>query len=134
MVKRYDTYLKTYKGVEVESMYEDDNGTYVTHTDYATLQAKCNELERERDMYRDQKEYLIAEDNADIVKLEAERDRLRKALERGRLAIGEHSAPEECYATGPLTGCAIQDLIVCPACAFIDAYDDIVRTALGGGE
>ena len=71
--------------------------------------------------------------SSNYAKLETERDALREALERGRLAIGEHSAPEECYATGPLTGCAIQDLIVCPACAFIDAYDDLARTASGGG-
>ena len=100
--------------------------TYVSSSDYAKLEA-------ERDKANEDASFAakIYVKQLDIIsELRAERDALRKALERGRLAIGEHSAPEECYATGPLTGCAIQDLIVCPACAFIDAYDDINRTAL----
>lgn len=46
--------------------------------------------------------------------------RERKALiDAGLRAIGEHSAPHDCYATGPLTGDAFLDLVQCPACAFL---------------
>ena len=48
---------------------------------------------------------------------------LKKALEEGRRAIGDHSAPHDCYATGPLTGDDYRDLVECPACSFIAMYD-----------
>ena len=118
MVKRYE--VNWHDGEYLP--YESDDGRFTLHTDYAKLEAERDRLKQSN-----------ADSQHDMDRLIAERDALRGALERGRLAIGEHSAPEECYATGPLTGCAIQDLIVCPACAFIDAYDDINRTALGGG-
>ena len=104
--------------------------TYVSSSDYAKLETERDELQDEHARICLDWMSICGTQKKEIKELTAERDRLRKALERGRLAIGEHSAPEECYATGPLTGCAIQDLIVCPACAFIDAYDDINRTAL----
>lgn len=44
-------------------------------------------------------------------------------LEEGRRAIGDHFAPNDCYATGPLTGDPIRDLVQCPACSFIAMYD-----------
>jgi len=34
--------------------------------------------------------------------------------------IGDHCAPNDCYATGPLTGNPIADLVVCPSCAALD--------------
>ena len=34
-----------------------------------------------------------------------------------KLALGEHCAPGDCYATGPLTGNPIADLVACPGCA-----------------
>jgi hypothetical protein len=34
-------------------------------------------------------------------------------------AVGEHHAPNDCYATGPLTGDPIQDLMACPACQLL---------------
>lgn len=48
---------------------------------------------------------------------------LLEALKEGRRAIGEHSAPTDCYATGPLTGDPLRDLVECPACSFISMYD-----------
>lgn len=45
------------------------------------------------------------------------------AIHEGRRAIGEHSAPHDCYATGPVTGDTFRDLVQCPACSFIAAYD-----------
>ena len=50
---------------------------------------------------------------------------LLDALEEGRRAIGDHYAPHDCYATGPLTGDSIRDLVQCPACSFIAMYDAI---------
>jgi hypothetical protein len=44
-------------------------------------------------------------------------------IEEGRRAIGDHYAPNDCYATGPLTGDPIRDLVECPACTFINMYD-----------
>ena len=57
---------------------------------------------------------------------------LLAALEEGRRAIGEHSAPYDCYATGPIMGDAFRDLVQCPACSFIAMYDDAIAKAKGG--
>lgn len=51
---------------------------------------------------------------------------LLAVLHEGRRAIGDHWAPNDCYATGPVTGDPFRDLIQCPACAFIAAYDAVV--------
>jgi hypothetical protein len=53
------------------------------------------------------------------------------ALHEGRRAIGDHHAPNDCYATGPVTGDAFRDLVECPACAFIAKYDAAIAKALG---
>ena len=44
--------------------------------------------------------------------------RLREALMATRFAYipDGHHAPHDCFATGPLTGDPVQDLIVCPGC------------------
>lgn len=55
---------------------------------------------------------------------------LLEALHEGRRAIGDHSAPGDCYATGPVTGDPIRDLVQRPACSFIAMYDAVV--ARGG--
>lgn len=47
------------------------------------------------------------------------------ALEEARRAIGDHYAPNDCYATGPMTGDAVRDLVQCPACSAIAMYDDL---------
>lgn len=51
---------------------------------------------------------------------------LVEALREGRRAIGEHSAPHDCYATGPLTGDEFIDLVQCPACCFIAKHDAVL--------
>jgi hypothetical protein len=51
---------------------------------------------------------------------------LLEALHEGRRAIGDHFAPNDCYATGPATGNAVRDLIECPACCFIATYDTVI--------
>ena len=58
----------------------------------------------------------LATDLADALEQEA---KLRAALIEGRRAIGTHHAPDDCYATGPMTGDVFRDLIQCPACSFI---------------
>lgn len=52
-------------------------------------------------------------------------------LKEGRRAIGDHHAPDDCYATGPLTGSHYRDLVECPACSFIAKYDEIIAKAKG---
>lgn len=65
------------------------------------------------------------EQSADVIsRLEREKAALIEVLREGRRAIGDHSAPDDCYATGPVTGNAYRDLIECPACSFIAAYDE----------
>jgi hypothetical protein len=51
---------------------------------------------------------------------------LREALAEARRAIGDHFAPGDCYATGPLTGDAYRDLVECPACSFIAMHDALL--------
>lgn len=55
-----------------------------------------------------------------------------EALRRARRAIGDHVAPEECYATGPLTGNDYLDLVQCPACHFLESYDEAIASPLDG--
>lgn len=70
----------------------------------------------------------------------AENRQLRLVLAEARRAIGDHFAPSDCYATGPLTGDPIRDLVQCPACSFLAMYDETMgeaRSALSlaeGGE
>lgn len=52
---------------------------------------------------------------------------LEKLMAAARRAIGDHHAPNDCYATGPLTGDEFLDLVQCPACAFLDQYDAITK-------
>lgn len=56
---------------------------------------------------------------------------LLEALREGRRAIGDHFAPNDCYATGPLTGDRYRDLVQCPACSFIAMYDAAIAKAKG---
>jgi hypothetical protein len=49
------------------------------------------------------------------------------ALEEARRAIGDHYAPNDCYATGPMTGDVIRDLIQCPACSAINMYASAIE-------
>lgn len=45
-------------------------------------------------------------------------------IKKFRRAIGDHYAPDDCYATGPLTGNDFLDLVQCPACSAIAAYEE----------
>ncbi|MFQ2854319.1 hypothetical protein ACK3YO_12635 [Aeromonas caviae] len=68
----------------------------------------------------------------EIAMLENQRDELLAALKEGRRAIGEHFAPNDCYATGPMTGDEFRDLVQCPACSFIAMYDEVIAKTKGG--
>lgn len=78
----------------------------------------------------------LAAKDVEIAAITAERDRalreknakLRNVLAEGRRAIGDHFAPNDCYATGPVTGDAYRDLIECPACSFIAMHDAILAS------
>ena len=59
---------------------------------------------------------------------------LVEALEEGLRAIGDHHAPGDCYATGPMTGDPFRDLVQCPACSFIAMCDDLLAAHRKGGE
>lgn len=72
----------------------------------------------------------MREGNSSLTPRGATNRELLEALREGRRAIGDHSAPGDCYATGPVTGDPIRDLVQCPACSFIAMYDAIV--AKGG--
>jgi hypothetical protein len=52
-------------------------------------------------------------------------------LHEGRRAIGDHHAPDDCYATGPMTGDAFRDLVQCPACSFIAMHEALLSRIEG---
>lgn len=56
---------------------------------------------------------------------------LLEALIEGRRAIGDHYAPDDCYATGPMTGDDYRDLVQCPACVFIALYQAAIAKVNG---
>jgi hypothetical protein len=71
--------------------------------------------------------YVRADINAQLIarvaELQAGNRRMRAALLEARRAIGDHHAPNDCYATGPMTGNPIRDLVECPACSAIAMFD-----------
>lgn len=60
---------------------------------------------------------------ARVAELQADSRRMKAALLEARRAIGDHHAPDDCYATGPMTGNPIRDLVECPACSAIAMFD-----------
>jgi len=91
-----------------------------TISDLERFAAAANERIRELEKRED---FLNLMDRTQIkriglleIQLTAERavsDRLLEALKR---VVGDHNAPNDCYATGPLTGDTYQDLVACPSC------------------
>lgn len=72
--------------------------------------------------------------NEDYVQFMAAVDAVESAvmaLHEGRRAIGDHHAPNDCYATGPMTGDEYRDLVQCPACSFIAMYDAAIANVGG---
>ena len=83
--------------------------------------------EREAQEFLDRKGTVYAPCEPTMAKLLA-------VLHEGRRAIGDHCAPNDCYATGPVTGDAYRDLVECPACSFIAMYDELLSAAKSGSE
>lgn len=57
-------------------------------------------------------------------------EQLREAMKR---VVGTHYAPDDCYATGPLTGNAYLDLVECPSCTalkMLEITDDLAASIL----
>lgn len=99
------------------------------HGDQAAARVIATALEA-RDAYFREQLKVDEEILADYKEREAKQDariwELEAALEEARRAIGDHFAPSDCYATGPLTGDPYRDLVVCPACSFIATHDTIL--------
>lgn len=60
-----------------------------------------------------------------VAALQVEVSRLRAVVDEARRAIGDHHAPNDCYATGPLTGDEYSDLVQCPACSFLAMFANL---------
>ena len=73
----------------------------------------------------------LNENMAEMAILRARQRELLEVLKEGRRAIGDHYAPSDCYATGPITGDPFLDLVQCPACSFILKYDAFIAKAEG---
>ncbi len=56
---------------------------------------------------------------------------LLEACEAAKIAL-YHSAPSGCWATGPLTGDPIEDLVVCPGCRALTKIDAAIAKTRGG--
>lgn len=72
-------------------------------------------------------EAQLARRDERIAELEKGNQQLLAALKEARRAIGDHYAPDDCYATGPMTDNGYRDLVECPACSAIAMYDAIVK-------
>ena len=70
------------------------------------------------------KNQLIAEQNQQLAAAHAACKVKDAALKELRRAIGDHYAPNDCYATGPVTGNDYRDLVECPACSASAHYDE----------
>ena len=44
------------------------------------------------------------------------RTAIAELIAAAKRANGDHHAPDDCYATGPLTGDPFRDLVECPGC------------------
>lgn len=53
--------------------------------------------------------------------LQEARAAVAELIEAAERANGDHVAPHDCYATGPLTGDPVADLVECPGCALAAA-------------
>ena len=71
----------------------------------------------------------LAAKQEELDKMRAESKKLLVVLKEGRRAIGDHHAPDDCYATGPMIGDPIRDLVECPACSFIGMFDSLIARA-----
>ena len=59
---------------------------------------------------------LAASKQAQVESLRAATLAFAELIEAAIRANGDHHAPDDCYATGPLTGDPFRDLVECPGC------------------
>jgi len=55
-------------------------------------------------------------DTGNVENLLEVREAFAALIEAAARANGDHHAPHDCYATGPLTGDPYRDLVECPGC------------------
>lgn len=58
---------------------------------------------------------------AALAKHDEARAAIAELIEAAARVNAGHTAPHDCYATGPLTGNPIADLVACPGCALAHA-------------
>ena len=63
--------------------------------------------------------------NEENNRLRSENEALRAALRQAKIAL-YHEVPSGCWATGPMTGDMITDLVECPGCKVIAAADALL--------
>ena len=68
-----------------------------------------------------------------IGELRGEVEQLVTALQIARDAL-VHSAPEDCWATGPMLGDLMADLVVCPGCTALARIDAAIAAGKGDGD
>lgn len=73
------------------------------------------------------KAVAIQDANAHLIAAAPE---LYEALESARIAL-THDVPGSCWATGPLTGDPIEDLIVCPGCRAMHKIEAALKKVRG---
>ena len=56
--------------------------------------------------------------------------KMYEALKMAKEAL-QHDAPGDCWATGPLTGNPIADMVVCPGCVALNMIDNAFARAEG---
>ena len=78
----------------------------------------------------DELERALHESYHTIGELRGETERLVAALQIARDALA-HSAPEDCWATGPMLGDIMADLVVCPGCAALARIDAAIAAGKG---
>ena len=115
-------YLKMADVFPVEIRTDDESGSLICDGDGVILESFSGDKVADYALHAINSHDELVQMNQDLL----------AALEEGRRAIGEHSAPYDCYATGPITGDAFRDLVQCPACSFIAMYDDAIAKAKGG--
>ena len=84
---------------------------------------KIEELEQQVAALTKENESHVKTIRGQGVLLDASREQLaasqaREQKFRGQLqrVVGSHNPPNDCYATGPLTGNEVEDLVSCPSC------------------
>lgn len=92
------------------------------------------QLADEREKFAAESDEMLDKVQLSKYRIEELEEQLAKALaacktkdeliEKFRRAIGDHYAPDDCYATGPLTGNDFLDLVQCPACSALAAYEE----------